>query len=297
MVTRRKPSGSLRHSWLRYSWKFCTDLRYRGDRDEPEPEKRQRFRITWARVCKHCDALERKVWAPLRKAVDHGVRRQPELAGRWGDVDADAVCALVLEVAIRWAIYSKGRYRTKRAAADRLQVIEHELRDTLYRALVLFEEREQLSESEGLRVEFPVVANAEKAHRLIKASMRWPYPPSPTRIQDGRVLKLERTIYGLRPDDVGANCAVDREVLRPAAGGSPMKASARVRQFLAALSDRPRVPCHWVEPKGLAVLLSVVDKDEPFSPDGVVQGEFNAEAVGTARRRYLEAQNTSTDNL
>lgn len=286
-----------RTPWLRYTWTFCRDLRRRGDRDEPEPEERQRFRRIWARVCTYRGVLERMVWEPLRKAVHEGVRQQPEFGHRWGASDGDAVCALALEVAVRWAIYSKSRHRTKRAAADRLQVIEHELRDTLYRALALFGEREELSEKEGLHIESPVVANAQKVHRLIEASMRWPYRGFPTVIKDGRVPNPERSIYGLRPDDVDADRAVDREVLRSPAGGTPQGTSARVRQFLAALSDRPRVPPHWIELQGLSVLLSVVDRDTPFAADGSVNPPFNVEAIGKARRRYLNARGTSTDKL
>jgi hypothetical protein len=304
--------AKVRPDWLHHCRKWLRPLR--GSKPDGYREVRRR-------IAKHWTLLDAEVWRPLIAHVWADQKVHPAIVRRWGDPDnAGALCALVLEAAAWWAVESKEKVTAVRAKAARLKAIDAGVIEALATAAELLEERDVLTEKEGLMTSpesivrdmetlIEIASDAYPSWRgVVKRELqgfvnlsRSTSRPSP-RLRD----LLEAAVAQRLPGDVIAIDPDDAEVLMPNAGGSLLTVAPQVRQFLAVLDERFGVdisggmrvgPLQWIGPTALAHLLSVAATGGPAATGKNASGVFNVQAVGKARRDFLNKQKTSTDNL
>ena len=249
--------------WFGYSWKWLAPLR-----------DARRFADVWSRVEAGWEILDCKVWAPLQSAVRATSSVHPGLASHWGTRDNEgAVCAIVLESAVRFALTDGPTVDAVLEVRPRLQDLERELATHLSAAAVLLAKRRELLEEHALFYETPIVSDDlsdlleaaahdfplwrwsvfEELTSFIEAS-RERSEPGP-RLEDLLASSVRRHVYGLsgvtigleghRKPKVVAHVVQDAELssffpsvteaLGPHVGSGPGSTPARVKRFLAQL--------------------------------------------------------------
>jgi hypothetical protein len=302
----------VRPDWLHYCRIWLRPLR--GSKPDGYREVRRR-------IAKHWTLLDTEVWKPLIARVCADQTVHPAIVRRWGGPDnAGALCALVLEAAAWWAVESKEKATAVRAKAARLKAIDAGVIEALATAAELLEERDALTEKEGLMTSPESIVHEIEAlieiasdaypswHGVVKRELQTFVNLSRSTSRRGPRLRdlLEAAVAQRLPGDVIAVDPDDAEVLLPNAGGSLLKTAPQVRQFLAVLDESLGVnvpsgmrvgPLQWIGPTALAHLLSVAATGELAGTGKNASGVFNVQAVEKARRDFLKKRRASTDNL